>query len=400
MTTRAHVDSSGRSNDATADAAPRADLVARDFLVTRHGGTVTVKGVIANGGDAPVSGPFTIVLGVQHATQYKEHAVNVPASTTILPGATFTTPTGLGNIPTGRARFFMLVDASANVTETLESNNDLQLDWAPPVALSSVPGGRTIPGAPVTAVVRKRGLVSLFLADPAGGVYAAEGSPGGWGTWASVSEGRTIPGGAVTAVVREPGLVSLFLADPAGGVYATEGNDASGWGPWRSVSEGRTIPGGAVTAVVRKPGLVSLFLADPAGGVYATEGSPADGWGPWRSVSEGRTTSGAPVTAVVRKPGLVSLFLADPAGGVYATEGSPADGWGPWRSVSEGRTIPGGSGDRGRAGVRRRRRVPDRPRWRRLRDRGQPRWRLATMAAGGEPDHARRLTGHARGPDA
>ena len=120
MTTRAHVDSPGRLSDMTADAPPQADLVARDFLVTRQGGTITVKGVIENAGDAPVSGPFTIVLGVQDATQYKELAVNVPASTGILPGATFITPTGLGNIPTGRARFFMLVDAGAKVTETLE----------------------------------------------------------------------------------------------------------------------------------------------------------------------------------------------------------------------------------------------------------------------------------------
>ena len=211
-----------------------------------------------------------------------------------------------------------------------------------PVALSSVSEGRTMPGAPVTAVVRNPGVVSLFLADPAGGVYAAEGNPAdGWGPWASVSEGRTMPGAPVTAVVRNPGVVSLFLADPAGGVYAAEGNPADGWGPWASVSEGRTMPGAPVTAVVRNPGVVSLFLADPAGGVYAAEGNPADGWGPWASVSEGRTMPGAPVTAVVRNPGVVSLFAADPAGGVYAAEGNPADGWGPWASVSEGRTMPG-----------------------------------------------------------
>ena len=39
--------------------------------------------------------------------------------------------------------------------------------------------------------------------------------------WSSVSQGSTTPGAPVTAVVTGPGQISLFLADPGGGVYTT-----------------------------------------------------------------------------------------------------------------------------------------------------------------------------------
>ena len=213
-------------------------------------------------------------------------------------------------------------------------------EWGPWLwgTWTSVSQGSTTPGAPVTAVVTGPGQVSLFLADPGGGVYTTSGGPAGWGPWTSVSQGSTTPGAPVTAVVTGPGQVSLFLADPGGGVYTTSGGPA-GWGPWTSVSQGSTTPGAPVTAVVTGPGQVSLFLADPGGGVYTTSGGPA-GWGPWTSVSQGSTTPGAPVTAVVTGPGQVSLFLADPGGGVYTTSGGPA-GWGPWTSVLQGSTTPG-----------------------------------------------------------
>ena len=251
--------------------------MARDFLVTRQGSTVTVHGVVDNGGDAPVSGPLKILLGVQRAGQFRELAVNVPASTTIVPGATFTTPEGLGNIPLGPARFFMLVDADANVTETLESNNDLQLDWAPPVALGSVSEGTTRPGAAVTAVIRKPSLVSLFVADSAGGVYATEGThAGGWGPWAPASQGRTTPGAPVTAVIRKPSWSRCSSPTPrAASTRPRATTPAAGR---RGIgAEGRTTPAPGERGSAQA-GLVSLFLADPAGGVYATEGNRADGW--------------------------------------------------------------------------------------------------------------------------
>jgi C1A family cysteine protease len=194
----------------------------------------------------------------------------------------------------------------------------------------SVSEGSTIPGARVFAVelTGQPGRVALFLADRGGGVYTAAGSPyTGWGGWESVSEGGTIPGGVVSAVALsdQPGRVALFLADKAGGVYTAAGSPYTGWGGWESVSQGSTTPGATVSAVelTGQPGRVALFLADPGGGVYTAAGSPYTGWGGWESVSEGSTTPGATVSAVALsdQPGRVALFLADKAGGVYTAAG-------------------------------------------------------------------------------
>ena len=211
--------------------------------------------------------------------------------------------------------------------------------WTP---WTSVSEGSAPAGAPVTAVTTP-GQVSLFLADPAGGVYtAACGTDGGgFSGWSSVSEGRTAPGGHVSAVALGDGQVALALADPAGGVYLTSGSPGVGWEPWGNVSEGSTVPGAPIGAAVTGPGRLALFLADTAGGVYAAERSGAGPWGPWLSVSEGRTTPGGAVTAVAAGDGKVALFIADPAGGIYTTTGNPKRGWAPWTSVSEGRTTPG-----------------------------------------------------------
>ena len=38
-----------------------------------------------------------------------------------------------------------------------------------------------------------------------------------------MSQGSTTPGAPVTAVVTGPGQISLFLADPGGGVYTATG---------------------------------------------------------------------------------------------------------------------------------------------------------------------------------
>jgi len=151
-------------------------------------------------------------------------------------------------------------------------------------------------GAPITAVVTVADRVTLFAADPNGGVYTTSGSArAGWAPWSSVSEGSTISGAPITAVVTGPDRVTLFLADPNGGVYTTSGSVHAGWAPWSSVSEGGSIPGATITAVVTGPNRVTVFLADRNGGVYTTSGSAQSGWAPWSSVSQGGSTPGAPI---------------------------------------------------------------------------------------------------------
>jgi hypothetical protein len=228
-----------------------------------------------------------------------------------------------------------------NVVDQITLNVISKLGPPPPPRWTSVSEGITAPGAPVTAILAAPDEVALFLADPAGGVYAASGVGEQWSPWTTVSEGGTRPGAYIAAVVTGQHRLTLLLADPAGGVYTTSGNPEHGWRPWTSVSEGSTAPGAPIAAVAIGSNVITVFLADPAGGVYTTSGNAEDGWRPWSSVSEGRTTPGAPVSVVSTGSGGVALFLADAGGGVYTTSSTGSGGWRPWSSVSEGRSTPG-----------------------------------------------------------
>src|SRR5262249_45137153 len=94
----------------------------------------------------------------------------------------------------------------------------------------------------------------------------------GWGL-SSVSQGKSIPGAPVSAVLAAPERIAVFLADEQGDVYTSAGHPDHGWTPWTSVSEGKTMPGGHVTAVLTGTNRVTLFLADPEGGVFTTSGN-------------------------------------------------------------------------------------------------------------------------------
>ena len=225
-----------------------------------------------------------------------------------------------------------------NVLDQITHNVVARLGWG----LSSVAQGKTIPGAPVSAVLTPPERIAVFVADEQGEIYTSSGDPNhGWTAWTSVSQGKTTPGGHVTAALTAPNRVTLFVADPLGGVYTTTGNERDGWAPWTSVSEGSTKPGARVTAIVTAPNRIALFLADPEGGVYTTLGNPAQGWRPWTSVSEGSTTPGGYISAIATSASRIVLFLADPECGVYTTSGNAVQGWRPWTSVSEGSTTPG-----------------------------------------------------------
>ena len=216
-------------------------------------------------------------------------------------------------------------------------------NWDP---WSSVAEGRSIPGAPVTAIALANERFALFLADPNGGIYTATGNAAqGWGPgWSSVAEGSSTPGAPVTAVALANERFALFIADPNGGIYTATGNAAQGWGAgWSSVAEGRSMPGAPVAAIALANERFALFLADPNGGIYTATGNATQGWGAgWSSVAEGRSMPGAPVTAIALANERFALFLADPNGGIYTATGNAAQGWGAgWSSVAEGRSLPG-----------------------------------------------------------
>jgi hypothetical protein len=197
-----------------------------------------------------------------------------------------------------------------------------------------VPGLNTTPGAHVTALASGDRFI-LFMADANGEVFRTSGIPyQGWDPWTSVSEGRTMPGAPVAAVKWEGEIPSedsfaLFLADPAGGIYAIKAEPGFGW---ELVAGGSSTPGAHITAVswYKPPTGASgsarflLFVADVEGRIYTTSGKPYQGWDPWARVLDGTSTPGAPVMTVPRLEGAegVVLFIADLNGGVRETSTS------------------------------------------------------------------------------
>lgn len=129
---------------------PRPDLVAHDFLVTRQGSRITMRGLVRNDGSAPAKGPFKIVLGVQTSTAFIQLTVQVPSGTTIEDGSSYVTAQGIANIPRTSVQFFMLVDSDHEISETLESNNSKQLNWSPAMLVGN--NGDGAPLAPEATV--------------------------------------------------------------------------------------------------------------------------------------------------------------------------------------------------------------------------------------------------------
>ena len=236
----------------------------------------------------------------------------------------------------------------------LTASGNPALGWGQGWSNVSTQADATTPDAAVTAVVGPDGIITLFVADPGGGVYCASGNlctasgtvGPGWGTWSSVSQGSTAPGAPITAVVAPDGIVTVFLADPGGSVFTASGTPVGGWGDWTPVSPqtATTLPGAPLSACLATDGTFTVFMADASGEVRTASGNAADGWGSgWSNVSQGATLPGAPVCAVPGPDGIFTLFLADPGGGVFTASGNPADGWSGWAPVSPqtGTTTPG-----------------------------------------------------------
>jgi hypothetical protein len=225
--------------------------------------------------------------------------------------------------------------------------NPLTHQWAG-WDIKTVAEGKTLPGAPITAVALGQNRVTLFLADSGGGIYSITGSPVAqqWGGWANVPRQLTMPGAHITPLLLAPNKVVIFFANAQGEVFSAWGNPHTQvWQEAKSVSQGSTTPGGHVSAVHLENNRVAVFVADPSGVVFSNFGNPItqqwDGWDT-RTVAEGKTLPGAPVTAVKLSPDRIALFATDTGGGVVAIAGNPVTHfWPGWGYVSGRPTRPG-----------------------------------------------------------
>jgi len=209
----------------------------------------------------------------------------------------------------------------------------------------TVSQGSTTPGAPVTAVPWGERF-AVFVADPGGGVYATGGDPqGGFGPWANVSQGSTTPGAPVTAVTDPiTGVpITLFVADPNGGIYTSSGDPQGGFGGWSYVNPAsgpdfRAAPGSPVTADSSGDGLFTAYATRIDGLVSFTSRDVQGSWQQWSQIPGVAVLPGTPITVAVPSALLRSLFVTDLNGRVYTTAGaSPAN----WDWVQQGTTEPG-----------------------------------------------------------
>src|SRR5262249_30011255 len=90
------------------------------------------------------------------------------------------------------------------------------------------------------------------------------------GPWTSVSEGKSLPGAPIAAVLDNQNRFTVVLADPGGGIYATSGNVTDGWQPWKPVPGAQSKPGAPLTAGITGPGQITLFMTDINGVVLRT----------------------------------------------------------------------------------------------------------------------------------
>lgn len=117
---------------------PQPDLVAVGFLLVRAGEKMSLAGIIRNDGDGPAYGPFKVTLGAAYLDVSRSLEVQIPNSVTIEGfGTEYQTPEAIENIPLldydvdprNRYRFDMLVDPDRQISERIESNNSLSIDY-------------------------------------------------------------------------------------------------------------------------------------------------------------------------------------------------------------------------------------------------------------------------------
>lgn len=205
---------------------------------------------------------------------------------------------------------------------------------------------RAVPGSPVTTVFYPSfpGGIALFVANSDGEVFATAGRPdkGTWREWKTVAQGKTTPGAPVTAILDLTEVpITLFVADPNGGIYTISGNPEEGFGGWSHVNPAsgpdfRAAPGSPVTAYTS--GLFTAFATRSDGFVSFT-GRTGDGaWGKWLEIPGITILPRTPIAVAAPSALLRSLFVTDLNGRVYTSAGaSPAN----WDWLQQGTTVPG-----------------------------------------------------------
>ncbi|MFL6163643.1 MAG: hypothetical protein ACJ74U_15665 [Jatrophihabitantaceae bacterium] len=205
-------------------------------------------------------------------------------------------------------------------------------------------GNAVVPqGSRVHAVSRSADKLDIFVTDVHGAVLSAAWQPDfadGWHGWWQINGGQAAPGAAVTATVRSRDHLDIFVTGTDGGIYtaAWQPDFADGWHGWWRIGNAVAPQGAPVHAVSRSADKLDIFVTDVHSAVLSAAWQPefADGWHGWWQINSGQAAPGAPVTAVSRSADKLDIFVVGTDGSVYTAAWQPdfADGWHGWWQLS------------------------------------------------------------------
>jgi hypothetical protein len=253
----------------------------------------------------------------------------------------------------GKLDLFVVDEAGALVTAAWEPARAEWYMWGP---ISSVSAN---PGAWVDAVCRSEDKLDVFFTDLNGQVQTAAWPADGPGWQRSSVSSRLrpgsgglpgIPAGApVTAVIRRKDYIDIFVPDHFGHVHAaawpephpapgTEGAHWAGWWPTLLFSQPLNPAGG----VSRSLDKLDLFATNDRGEIFNAAWQPS--FSEWHvSRIEDRLAPGslrpkvdrgATVTAVSRLPDHLDIFVIDTGGLVWTAAWEPGfTHWSGWWSL-------------------------------------------------------------------
>lgn len=196
-------------------------------------------------------------------------------------------------------------------------------EWQP------VLNGEFIQGTKLAAVSRDQGKIDLFGTAPDGKVWtAAIGSQTAhqWAGWWSVGDPVSLPGAPVAAISRSKGVLDIFVTGFDGKIKSTSyvPEDFDGWNQWFDILDhDQFIPGIEVTAISRAENLIDLFAIDKHGIPYAASWNPQQGWQGWTKITTGQFTPGSVIAAVAYTPDHLDIFSIAPDGRVWTAVKGP-----------------------------------------------------------------------------
>ena len=212
-----------------------------------------------------------------------------------------------------------------------------------PLAWAQVQSGLGQPGGAVAVVSRAPGFFDAFCVGSDHGVYTAATSGGPWAGWWPIPGVRSTPGSPITAVSRSQDKLDVFVADETGKVVTASWEPSfTSWHGWSSILNGATSPGGAVAAVSRRLDFLDLFVVGMDGHVWTAAWAPGTtGWQGWWTIPGVTASISAPIACVSRSTDKLDLFLSDSLGRVMTSSWSPGAAWSPWTQILGGMTSPG-----------------------------------------------------------